>query len=56
MKVRLLSKYTGISKWKIKRHLQPEKFAALKDSVLQKYAEILRTTVDDLKEANPQVK
>jgi hypothetical protein len=49
MEVGLLADYTGISKRTIKKHLQPEYFAALDDGVLQQYADTLRITVEELK-------
>jgi hypothetical protein len=49
MEVGLFAKYTGQPKRKVKKHLKPEKFKELDDSVLQKYAEALRITVEELK-------
>ena len=49
MEVGLLAKYTGISKRTIKKHLEPENFKKLDDSVLHQYAETLRITVEELK-------
>jgi len=49
MDVGLLAKYTGQTKWKIKKHLNPKKFKELDESVLNKYAEVLRISIDELK-------
>lgn len=52
MTVKLLSQYTGISKWKVKRHIKPKYFKKLDDLILQKYADTLNITVQDLKQFN----
>ena len=49
MEVSLFAKYTGVSKRTIKKHLKPENFKKLDDSVLLQYAETLRITVEELK-------
>jgi len=49
MEVGLFAKYTGVSKRTIKKHLEPENFKELDDSVLLQYAEALRITVEELK-------
>jgi len=49
MTVELLAAYSGFSKRTVKRHLDPKVFADLDESVLSKYAEVLRITVDELK-------
>ena len=48
MSLELLSRYTGISLRKIRQHLDPHKFAELDESVLLKYADALRISVDEL--------
>ncbi|PLX08381.1 MAG: hypothetical protein C0594_06065 [Marinilabiliales bacterium] len=48
MTVKILSDYTGISRFRVKKHLKPEKFNKLSDSVLKKYAEALHLSVDEL--------
>ena len=50
--IRLLSAYSGIPKRKIKKHLQYDVFMKLDDATLQKYADALRLTVDELKQVN----
>jgi len=49
MDVGLFAKYTGQTKWKVKQHLNPVNFKKLDESVLNKYAEVLRISVDELK-------
>ena len=49
MDVALFARYTGQTKRKVKKHFHPEEFNKLDDSVLQKYAEILRISIDELK-------
>lgn len=49
MDVGLLARYTGQSKRKVKKHLTPEEFMKLDDNVLNKYAEALRITIEELK-------
>jgi hypothetical protein len=48
MSVDLLAKYTGQTKWKVKKHLQPKNFKELNNSILHKYAEALRISVEEL--------
>ena len=45
----LLSSYTGISKWRIKKHLKPSYFNQLNEETLQKYATLFEITVEELK-------
>ena len=45
----LLSAYSGISKRKIKKHLRYEEFIKLDEATLQKYADALRISVEELK-------
>lgn len=49
MDVGVLSHYTGIWKWRIKRHLKPTHFAQLNDKLLKKYADAFEITIDQLK-------
>lgn len=50
MSIELLSRYTGIAKRKIRKHFAPDVFARLDDDTLAKYAEVLRISVDELKQ------
>ena len=45
----VLSGYTGIWKFRIKRHLKPNAFKKLNDSVLKRYADAFDISVDELK-------
>ena len=49
MTVELLSDYTGISKRKIRKHLQPEHFGRLDAETVALYADTLRIDADELK-------
>ena len=49
MDVGVLSHYTGIWKWRIRRHLKPTHFVKLNDKLLQKYAKAFEITIDQLK-------
>ena len=46
----LLSKHAGLPARSVKRHLEPAEFATLDDRTLQRYAEALQITVEDLKQ------
>ena len=50
--ISMLSAYSGIPKRKIKKHLTYDNFFKLDSQTLEKYAEALRITVDELKEVN----
>ena len=49
MDLEILSSYTGVWKWRIKRHLKPENFKKLSSRLLEKYARAFAVSVDDLK-------
>jgi len=53
MDIALLSLYTGIWKFNVKRHLKPKNFVGLKDKTLQKYAGAFEIGIDKLKNFNP---
>jgi hypothetical protein len=48
MDIAILSSYTGISKWKVRKHLKMRNFNKLKPSLLVKYAEALNITPAEL--------
>jgi len=48
----LLSAYSGIPKRKIKKHLRYDEFLKLDEVTLQRYADALRLTVEELKQVN----
>lgn len=50
MNLKLLSQYTGISKWRIRKHLKPKVFSKLDDETLARYAKAFETSVALLKE------
>src|SRR5690606_5767926 len=45
----IVSDYTGIWKWRIKRHAKPAVFAKLKDKILARYADTFEISVAELK-------
>lgn len=45
----ILGKTAGIAVFRVKRHLRPEIFAGLKDSLLERYAKALAITIEELK-------
>ena len=49
MDVALLAANTGIWRLRVRRHLKPAVFAALKPALLQRYADALGMTVDALR-------
>ena len=50
MEVPMLSGYSGIRKWRVKRHLKPKHFNRLSQDVLEKYASALDVPVSQLKD------
>ncbi len=48
MDVAILASYTGISRWKVRRHLKMRIFRKLKPEIIAKYAEALNLTPDEL--------
>jgi hypothetical protein len=51
MDVPILSGYTGVSRWKLKRHLKMKHFKKLKPELLAKYAAALNITTAELVDA-----
>lgn len=49
MDLNILSDYTGLWKWRIKRHFKPKVFSKLSDKLLAKYAEAFDISTDQLK-------
>jgi len=49
MDVTVLSGYTGIFGFFVKRHMKPSVFKSLSDNKLRKYAEAFDITIDELK-------
>jgi hypothetical protein len=48
MDVALLSQVSGIWQWRIRRHLQPQRFNKLSAKLLESYAEALGLTADQI--------
>jgi len=48
MEIPMLAAYTGFFRFRIKRHLNPKRFAKLKPEVLDKYAEVFMISRDEL--------
>jgi hypothetical protein len=48
MDVALLSQVSGIWQWRIRRHLQPQRFNKLSTKLLESYAEALGLTADQI--------
>ncbi|MGB5896209.1 MAG: helix-turn-helix domain-containing protein [Ignavibacteriaceae bacterium] len=48
MDIKLLSQYTDILRWRVKRHLKPNVFKKLSHEILKKYADAFEITVDEL--------
>ena len=47
MDVKLLCSYSGISRWKIKRHLKPKHFAKLDRKTAEKYSHLFKLSIED---------
>jgi hypothetical protein len=45
----ILGKTAGTAVFRVKRHLRPEVFDKLKDSVLERYAQALAITMEELR-------
>ena len=48
MNIAMLAGHTGISKWKVRKHLKMKHFNRLKPELLSKYAEVLNITAAEL--------
>lgn len=48
MNLGLLSKYMGINRWRVRRHLKPAVFKKLKPAPLKKYADIFGLSVEQV--------
>jgi hypothetical protein len=48
MDARLLAGYAGLFCWQVKRHMRPGPFQRLKPAQLERYASVLKTTVEEL--------
>lgn len=52
MDVKILSSYTGISKWRIRRHLKMKNFRKLRPEYLEKYARAFNLNSTELTDIN----
>ncbi len=50
MNIGLLSKYMGLWRWTVKKHLKPKHFNKLSDKLIAQYADIFNITSDQLKD------
>ncbi len=50
MDVALLAQYMGIMRWRVKRHLKPQIFKKLNVNLLNRYASLLKVTVEQLQD------
>lgn len=44
-----MSQVTGFWKWRIRRHFQPQRFAKLSGDILQRYADVMGISVEQLR-------
>ena len=51
MDLPLLAQTTGLWQWRIRRHFRPAVFAGLSPALLQRYAEAMGLSIDQLKKA-----
>lgn len=49
MDIKLLADYTDLPKRKVRKHLKPEKFSKLEDTILSRYADAFGISVEDLR-------
>jgi hypothetical protein len=52
MDIPLLAQTTGLWQWRIRRHFRPAIFAGLSPALLQRYAEAMGLSLDQLKKAD----
>ena len=52
MDIALLSKYMGLWRWTVRKHLKPKHFSKLSDKLLSQYADIFNITVKQLTDIN----
>ncbi len=49
MDVGLLAQYTGFCRWRVRRHMKAQPFVKLKEDILQRYAEVLEISTEELR-------
>ncbi len=52
MDVKILSDYTGIPKWKVRRHLKMKNFTKLNSNIISRYADAFKLIPSDLSDLN----
>jgi hypothetical protein len=50
MDLSLLAQYMGMMRWRVKRHFKPKVFNRLKPEMLERYARLLKVTIEQLKD------
>lgn len=53
MDVTVLAQTVGIAKWRVRRHLRPEVYSRLKPSMLERYADALGLSIEQLGKVEP---
>ena len=48
MDVKMLAKYTGLPRWRVKRHLKPQAFRRINHALLERYAKVFNIPVEEL--------
>jgi hypothetical protein len=51
MDVKMLSQYTGLARWRVKRHLKPRVFRRLSPALLESYAKVFNIRIEQLMDA-----
>jgi len=54
MDVPLLAQYSGVARWRVKRHLQPKIFNRLSPQILAGYATLFRISIEQLQQVPGQ--
>ena len=49
MDASLLARYSGVARWRVRRHLKPTVFSRLKDEALTPYTELFSITLEELR-------
>ncbi len=49
MDLGILASYTGLLRFRVKRHMKPKVFDKLSEKILQRYADVFNITIEELK-------
>jgi hypothetical protein len=49
MDIKVVAAYTGVWRWRVRRHLRPAIFRRLSDRILGRYADVFEVSIEDLK-------